>query len=251
MAIYTKEIKSLQHPIVKHLVKLRKKRRYRLEKKALLLEGKKVIFEYRGPLKTLLVTKDATLPTYLEAKQTLLVSNTIIEKISGTKSPEPYLAEVQLPFFSTLEGKKHLLALDKVNDPGNVGTLIRSALAFKFDGIFLTQDCADPYMHKALRAAKGATFQLPIQIGTEEDLTLLIKKNKLIPYVADGKGSLTFLINSPFVLLLGSEAKGPSEKLKSLGKLIAIPIAHETESLNVAVAGGILMHKFQEALWPI
>jgi len=250
MAIYTKEIKSLQHPIVKHLVKLRKERRYRLEKETLLLEGKKIIFEYRGPIKTLLMTEGVTIPTHLKPKQTLLVSTEIIEKISGTKSPEPYLAEVPLPSCSTLEGKRHLLALDGVNDPGNVGTLIRSALAFGFDGIFLTKDSADPYMNKALRAAKGATFHLPIQIGTEEELILLIKKNELTPYVADGKGSSTFPMSSPFVLILGSEANGPSEKLKTLGKLISIPIAHETESLNVAVAGGILMNKFQEALWP-
>ncbi|MCB1072155.1 MAG: RNA methyltransferase [Chlamydiia bacterium] len=250
MAIYTKEIKSLQHPIVKHLVKLRKERRYRLEKESLLLEGKKMIFEYRGLIKILLVTKDAIIPPHLKPKQTLIVSDEIIEKISGTKSPEPYLAEVPLPSPSNLEGKRHLLALDGVNDPGNVGTLIRSALAFGFDGIFLTNDSADPFMHKTLRAAKGATFHLPIRIGTEEDLISLIKENGLTPYVADGKGSSTFSMSSPLILILGSEANGPSERLKTLGKLISIPIANETESLNVAVAGGILMNKFQEALWP-
>ncbi|MDN3509312.1 MAG: RNA methyltransferase [Candidatus Neptunochlamydia sp.] len=250
MAIYTKEIKSLQHLIVKHLVKLRKERWYRLKKESLLLEGKKMIFEYRGPIKTLLITKNVTIPTHLEPKQILFVSNEIIEKISGTKSSEPYLAEVPLPSPSNLKGKKHLLALDGVNDPGNVGTLIRSTLAFGFDGVFFTKNSADPYMNKALRAAKGATFHLPIQIGTEKDLTLLIKENRLTPYVADGKGSSTFPMSSPFILILGSEANGPSEKLKTLGKLISIPIAHETESLNVGVAGGILMNKFQEALWP-
>ncbi|MEM8727090.1 MAG: RNA methyltransferase [Chlamydiota bacterium] len=250
MAIYTKEIKSLQHPIVKHLVKLRKERRHRLETKSLLLEGKKMIVEYRGPIKTLLVTKDSAIARHLEFKRRLFVSNQIIEKISGTKSPEPYLAEVPLPPSSDLGGKKRLLALDGVNDPGNVGTLIRAALAFGFDAVFLTNDSADPYMHKALRAAKGATFHLPLRIGTEEELILLIQENTLTPYVADGQGVATFPLSAPLILILGSEANGPSEKLKALGKPLSIPIARETESLNVAVAGGILMHQFQQTLWP-
>lgn len=248
--MYTKEIKSLQHPIVKHLVKLRKERRYRLEKESLLLEGKKMIFEYRGPIETLLVTKDVSIPDHLKPKTTLTVSSEIIEKISGTKAPEPYLAEIPLPSLSTLEGKERLLALDGISDPGNVGTLIRTALALGFDAIFLTKDAADPFMNKALRAAKGATFHLPIQIGTEEDLAALIKKNRLTPYIADGKGSSKIAFTSPLVLILGNEAHGPSETLKAMGQLIAIRMGNETESLNVAVAGGILMNKFQEMLWP-
>ncbi|QVL57882.1 MAG: RNA methyltransferase [Simkaniaceae bacterium] len=248
--MYTKEIKSLQHPIVKHLVKLRKERRYRLEKESLLLEGKKMIFEYCGPIKILLTTKDAPIPNHLHPKTTLFVSFEIIEKISGTKAPEPYLAEVPLPSSSTLEGKERLLALDGISDPGNVGTLIRTALALGFDGIFLTKNSADPFMDKALRAAKGATFHLPIQMGTEEELIALIKKNGLIPYIADGNGSTKTALTSPLILILGNEANGPSQTLKKLGQLIAIPIVKETESLNVAVAGGILMNKFQEILWP-
>ena len=209
-----------------------------------------MIFEYRGPIEFLLMTKESSIPDHLQSKQILLVTPEIIEKISGTQSPEPYLAEVPLPSSSNLEKKRHLLALDGVSDPGNVGTLFRTALALGFDGVFLTKNSADPFMNKALRAAKGATFHLPIQIGTEEDLAILIKENDLTPYIADGKGSSKTLLTSPLILILGNEANGPSKILKALGQLISIPIANETESLNVAVAGGILMNKFQETLWP-
>lgn len=250
MEIYTKEIQSLQHPIVKHLVKLRKERSYRFENKSLILEGKKMIFEYQGPIHLLLITKNALIPDHLHPKQTLLVSKEVIEKISGTKSPEPYLAEIPLPAFSTLEDKKRILALDGVSDPGNVGTLIRSALAFGFDGIFLTQDAADPYMGKTLRAAKGATFHLPLRIGTENDLILLIQQSGLTPYIADKNGTSKSLLHEPLALILGSESHGPSKRLKALGTLLSIPISDKIESLNVAIAGSILMHQIQETLWP-
>ncbi len=249
MTIYTKEIKSLQHPIVKHLVKLRKERRYRVEKESLLLEGKKTIFEYRGPIEVLLVGEGSPIPDHLQPKTTLSVSTEIIEKISGTKAPEPYLAEIPLPTSSNLDGKNRLLALDGISDPGNLGTLLRTALALGFEGVFLTKTSADPFMDKALRAAKGATFHLPIQIGTEKELTTLIEKNGLTPYIADGKGSSKISFSTPLILILGNESHGPSETLKKTGPLISIPLADKTESLNVAVAGGILMNKIQDALW--
>jgi len=240
----TKEIKSLQHPIVKHLVKLRKEKRYREEKRSLLLEGKKMVCEYRGEMDLLLTTREANIPDHLSPKMRFVVPPEIIEKIAGTSSPEPFLAEVPHPSSQSLDGKTCLLALDRISDPGNLGTLMRTALAFGFDGIFLIR-CTDPFSPKALRAAKGATFHLPIQQGSEDDLLKLIENNHLTPYVADSDGEAVAM-QAPLVLILGSEAHGSSETLKSSGKIVAISIEPQTESLNVAVAGGILMNKIRE-----
>jgi len=241
----TKEIKSLQHPIVKHLVKLRKEKRYREEKRSLLLEGKKMVCEYRGEIDLLLTTREASIPDHLSPKVRFVVPPEIIEKIAGTSSPEPFLAEVPFPTPPSLDGKICLLALDRISDPGNLGTLLRTALAFGFDGIFLI-GCTDPYSPKALRAAKGATFHLPIRQGNEEALLQLIENNDLTPYVADAEGE-DVSMPAPLVLILGSEAHGPCETLKNSGKSVAISIESQTESLNVAVAGGILMNKIREA----
>ena len=241
----TKEIKSLQHPIVKDLVKLRKEKRYREEKRSLILEGKKMIFEYRGTIEVLLTTEDVSIPSHLSPKTHFIVPLEIIEKISGTHSPEPLLAKVPFPSRASLNGKTCLLALDRVSDPGNLGTLLRTALAFGFDGIFLIET-TDPFSPKALRAAKGATFHLPIQMGTESELLELVKKNHLTPYVADTQGETSSFV-SPLVLILGSESHGPSEIFKTRGQTVSIPMESETESLNVAVAGGILMNKIREA----
>ncbi|MCB1107643.1 MAG: RNA methyltransferase [Chlamydiia bacterium] len=243
-----KEIKSLQHPIVKELVKLRKEKKYREEKKLLLLEGKKVIFEYRGPIEVLLSTEDVIIPHHLQPKLHFIVPMEVIEKISDAPSPEPLLASVPFPPPLSLDGKTPLLALDRISDPGNLGTLFRTAVAMGFKGVFLI-DCTDPYSPKALRSAKGATFHLPLQKGTESDLFNLIEKSELTPYVADiNGGSPSF--HSPLILILGSETHGPSETIKKRGTLVGIPTAAETESLNVAVAGGILMNKIREMTCP-
>ncbi|MCP5505435.1 MAG: RNA methyltransferase [Chlamydiales bacterium] len=246
MSTYTKEIQSLQHPSVKHLVKLRKEKRYRAECQSLLIEGRKMVFESPLPLKTLIILTGTPIPQKLEAETTLIVTQEILEKISGTKAPEPYLAEIPYPTSLSLAGKTKLLALDGVSDPGNVGTLIRTALALGFEGIFLTVGSADPFMDKALRASKGASLHLPIQIGTEGELLTLIEENHLSPYVADSKGKNETSFTSPLILILGSESHGPSKVFKEIGTLISIPMIGETESLNVAVAGGILMNKIQE-----
>lgn len=242
--MYTKEIKSLQHPIVKHLVKLRKERKYREECQTFLVEGKKMIEECPFPIKTLLTTDK----TPLSAEAHYLVTPEIIQKIGDTSSPEPYLAEVPLPSYVPLVGQR-LLALDGISDPGNLGTLLRTALALGFDGAFLVEGSADPFSTKALRSSKGAVFHLPLQWGSKADLLNLIQENRLTPYVADAQGKIPGTFSFPLILILGNESHGPSQNLKKVGNLISIPMTTKTESLNVAVAGGILMNKIQEAQW--
>lgn len=205
-----------------------------------------MVFECPLPIKTLIVLEKTSIPHHLKAETTLLVTQEILEKISNTKSPEPYLAEIPFPLSSSLRGKTKLLALDGVSDPGNVGTLIRTALALGFEGIFLTPGSADPFMDKALRASKGASLHLPIQMGTEEELLSLINENHLTPYVADSKGENVTSFITPLILILGSEAHGPSKVLKAQGTIVSIQMSNQTESLNVAIAGGILMNKINE-----
>jgi len=232
-----KEITSLQHPLVKHLVKLRTSRKYRYEKNTVFVEGKKFLTELTCPLKTLIIRSGED--SSLKANETYTVPSHVFEKISGLKSPEGVAAEIQMPPFADLSNKKRVLALDNINDPGNLGTLMRSALALGFEGIFLTDSSVDPYNEKALRAAKGATFKLPLQTG---DLEAFASSFHL--YIAELEGtpitSMTF--ETPSILLLGNEAQGISKKMRKIGTSVTIPIKNEMESLNVAVAGAILMH---------
>jgi RNA methyltransferase, TrmH family len=152
-----------------------------------------------------------------------------------------------MPPLGNLNNKNFILALDGISDPGNLGTILRTALALGWDGVFITSNSTDPFNEKALRAAKGATFRLPILCGSWEELEQLIKKNNLHVFIADMQGSALNkeVIQTPLVLILGNEAHGASAFLKKHYHSISIPISDKMESLNVAIAGGILMHAFK------
>ncbi|NGX60251.1 MAG: putative TrmH family tRNA/rRNA methyltransferase, partial [Chlamydiae bacterium] len=234
----TKEIKSLQHPIIKTFVKLRTMRKFRHEKKQVVLAGKKLVSEVKN-LDLILVKKD--FPHSFQAEEIYHVNDAILKKVTGLESPEPIAAIAPMPKWETLEKKNWILAFDQVSDPGNLGTLLRSALALGWEGAFLTPNCVDPYNEKALRAAKGATFHLPMQMGTEEDLQQLSESKNI--WVADVEGSPLSEIQKPSnaILVLGNEALGISKTLKERFKHICIPI-HQMQSLNVAAAGAILLY---------
>jgi len=246
-----KEIVSSKNPIVSHLTALKKEKRYRKETGLVLVEGKNLVKDLleKRKAKRLFVTKDfaevnASLLKKLQTEELYLLSDPILQKITSTESPEGILAEVPMPKESDLRGKKRILALDRIQDPGNLGTLIRSALAFGWEGIFLIEPCCDPFNDKALRAAKGATFFIPLQNGNWETLQDIAKANKLSFFVADLEG-ISFEKapkTDTMILVLGNEAEGVSPPQNLRATQITIPMEQKTESLNVAVAGGILLY---------
>lgn len=246
--IMHKEISSLQHPLVKHLVKLRQNRDYREEHHSVVIEGHKLVREVcvSSPAKLIITTDLSLLPPKILSKEILVVNEAILKKISGVSSPEGIMAEVSLPPSASLSRMHRLIAFDGINDPGNLGTLLRTALALGWEGAYLLSNSCDPFNDKALRAAKGATFKLPLAHGTWNDLRLLIKKNKLQPLVADMSGTPVdqFKSSNGIILILGNEANGVSEEARDYEK-IKIPMAGEMESLNVAIAGALLMYLLQ------
>ena len=130
---------------------------------------------------------------------------------------------------------------------GNLGTLLRTALALNWQAVFITNSSTDPYNDKALRAAKGATFRLPLMQGSWEDLNVLIKKHQMHVFVADKQGTQLSKITpqTPILLVLGNEAHGASSFAKERYKRICIPMNPQMESLNVASAGAILMYQLR------
>lgn len=239
---------SLQHPLIKHLVRLREDRRYRKQSGTLLLSGIKLIRELAidFPIKTLLVTKDS--PCYPTATKTYCITEAMMKKITGLQNPEPLAAEIPLPPPKPIDPQKPLLILDALADPGNVGTLLRTALALGWDNVFLTPHTADPYNEKALRAAKGATFRLCLQEGNYEALATLLKQQHRQLLIADAQGKK--IVDAPkssnLALVLGNESHGSHSLLVSLGTPIAIPMNPAMESLNVSSAGAILMFQLYQ-----
>ncbi|MQM00516.1 hypothetical protein Taro_033256, partial [Colocasia esculenta] len=150
---------------------------------------------------------------------------------------------------------QHLATDD--HDPGNLGTLLRSTMAFKWDGVFLLPSCCDPFNDKALRAARGASFQLTIIAGDWvhlEDLRdkfqmkMLAAHPENINETSFDRSSLILsqklaesLADTPLCLTLGSEGHGLSQQAMCSSELVHIPMVGHFESLNVAVAGGIFL----------
>jgi TrmH family RNA methyltransferase len=238
----TKEIKSLQHPFIKHLVKLRKDAIYRKEHNCVVVAGRKLLNEL--PSVKILLKETHAASHFPHIEETYIVTAPILKKITGLENPEPIAGIAAIPPPADLKGKRFLLALDKISDPGNLGTLLRTALALGWEGAFLTEGSVDPFNEKAIRAAKGATFRLPLRTGTWEELRELITTNHMHSFVADMKGMPLNQIpkQTPLLLILGNESNGPSAFAKTHFPSICIPMQDTMESLNVATAGAILMH---------
>lgn len=179
----------------------------------------------------------------MPAEEVFLTTPPVLKKLIGLPSYEPIAAEFPLPTPSELEGAGPLLVLDAIRDPGNMGTLLRTALGMGWQGVFLLPTCVDPFHDKVIRASRGALFQLPWRQGDWRELLLFQKKQALKLYVADIEGTplKKATLDTKALLLLSNEARGVSEECKELGEKITIPMPGGTESLNVAVAGSILM----------
>lgn len=247
------KITSLQHDLVKHFVRLRQNRDYREEHQSVLIMGNKMISEIcpHHHTKMLMVYDTTFIPPSVKADQVFLVNEAIMQKVTGLLSPEGLVAEVSMPKPASLEGMRYILACDAVSDPGNLGALLRSALALGWQGAFILTNSCDPYNDKALRVAKGATFRLPIAIGSWDDLNKVIEKNRLKPFVADIKGTPLNELSSTenALLVMSNESHGLSEEAQRICQKVTIPMPGEMESLNVAVAGAILMYTLKSALY--
>ena len=233
-----KKIISLQNPLVKHLVKLRVDGEYRKKEGRIFVSGTKLVNELPSPHQ-LYSVKPIQEPH-------VLVSEGVMKKITGLTNPEGIAAEFSLPEPSTLEGKAPILVLDQINDPGNMGTLIRTALALGWEGVFILPGSVDPFHEKVIRASRGALFRLPWREGSWEELKAL----KLKGYTADIEGvPLREIVKEKRIaLVMSNEAQGVSKEGRAFGEGITIPMRGEMESLNVAVSGTIMMYVLGESL---
>lgn len=246
-----RKIVSLQNSLVKHLVHLRGEKTYRHRSGRVIVSGVKLISELAAhySFRTLLIEEGLLPPPSYKADEVFEVSKSILKKITGLKNPEPIAAEIDMPKSADLSSARFLLILDGISDPGNLGTLLRTALALGWDGVFLTEGSADPFNEKALRAAKGATFKLPLKSGSRQELNTLLhtKPFTLLAAHAQGKDLKKWQPSScALALILGNESHGVHPELKERSEMIAIPMSSLMESLNVATAGAILMYALKK-----
>jgi TrmH family RNA methyltransferase len=183
------------------------------------------------------------------------VGNQILAKLSETVTAQGIICVAEtkrLPVKDLWEKNlKVIVALDGIRDPGNVGTLIRTADAFGVDAVLLSDDTVELYNPKMVRSTMGSIFHLPIfdEIALKKTI-LQLKKRKFKIFgtdVKDGKSLDELDPSGKICLLIGNEAEGLNRKLlESSDEIIHIPVYGKAESLNVAVAGGILLYQVAE-----
>lgn len=237
-----RRLTSLQHPLVKRLVKLRKDKKFRITENSVLVSGETLIQELASHWypKTLISSS----PICLSGDNLWIAPSEIMQKIVGYPTNDLVVAEFPLPSLHFPDKYHKILILDTVLDPGNVGTIMRTALAFSWDGIFCISPCVDPFNDKVLRSSRAAPFFIPIQQGSWKDLVSLLEKRNVELYVADLKGKSFEEIDFkyPLALVLGHETRGVSINAQKRGTSITISMSQKMESLNVAAAAAILIH---------
>jgi len=174
------------------------------------------------------------------------VSADLMQALSETETSQGILAileEVRIPLQDKLD---FILIPDRIRDPGNLGTLLRTADAAGVDAILIPPETADAYSPKVTRSGMGAHFRLPIHNLDWERIEQISKSAGLQVFLAQ-MGGLSYWqtdLNQPIALIVGGEAEGASEPAHRLAsQSIGIPMAHATESLNAAVAGSLLMYE--------
>ena len=241
----TQKITSVQNNLVKFALKLQNSK-FRKEEKLILLDGEKTIqgiiqegieFEY-------LFAKDDFECKNAKIKNLILVNDEILKKISTTKTPTKLVGIVKEPEVCKKDYFKlnKIALIDGIKDPGNLGTIIRSAVAFSIDGIILFNDCVDIYNTKTIRATAQNMFKIPILHTTDIDFIQKLKEDKkLISTVVNSKNELLdYKFDEKFILAFGSEAQGMSEEILNISdEKITLSMDNEVESINLGVCASI------------
>jgi TrmH family RNA methyltransferase len=171
------------------------------------------------------------------------LSSELFDALSETRTPQDVLGLFERPAFSTsgiLARRDTIaIALDGVQDPGNVGTIIRLAAAFDAAGVLLLPGCADPFGPKAIRSSAGAILSVPVAPISVADL--LVAKRRL--FATAMSGAKTDPPASDAILIFGNEGSGVSPELLAASETIAIPMSGRVESLNVATSAAILLSR--------
>jgi TrmH family RNA methyltransferase len=174
-----------------------------------------------------------------------MVSADVLRAVSDTQTPQGILAVLSQQSLPTPQQAGFIFIADGVRDPGNLGSMLRSAAAAGADLACLAEGCADPWAPKVLRAAMGAHFHLPLQNQSWDELEEFLNGAGVRTYLADANGGIVFSqadFRLPLALIIGAEAEGASPAaLRLADERVHIPMPGGMESLNAAAAAAILL----------
>ncbi len=243
-----KTISSKNNQYIKDLAKLKTKKEIQ-DHGIFLVEGRNLVLEaiQLGIVQDLLIS-DPEMYSIYDIEKTL-VDNEIISKLSSNKTNRGAIAVCKYePISVNLNLVKKIVVLENINNPGNLGTIIRTALAFGFDAVITTGDSVFVYNDKVIRAAQGALFKMPVmQIKSFEALKDFKPYRLILSEDAKDLDSIEINPDERYAVVFGNEANGISEELKEQwkGEDVIIKIASNVESLNLAIAAGIALNKLK------
>lgn len=250
-------INSLDNSTIKKVKKL-KQRKYREEEKKFLAEGRKFLdFTYTPDL---IILKEnfedfENITTKLERFdcRKIVVNDRIFKELTSQENSQGVI--LVYPYCETNIEKinNNIIVLDKIQDPGNLGTIIRVADAAGFKDIILTKGSVDCYNEKCVRSSMGSIFNMNIVYMEELQLIHFLKEKKykfLVTALENNSIEYTDItLNEKNAIIFGSEGNGVSDNfLKAADKTVIIPIYGSAESLNVAMASGIILYKVRELM---
>lgn len=237
-------ISSSKNAQIVSFVKLVKDKKKRKQAKLFVCEGLKMLDEAlhaNVKIDTIIALENIELPK--TSAKILRVPLHIIEKVADTKTPQGvvFSCEMQETDLLSLEKMTKILVLDQVRDPGNLGTIVRTAVSFGMDAIVQIGESADVTNPKVVRSTMGGIFKIPIIQTDVKSCFNHIKVPKFATYLDEKARNITEANLEKGAIILGNEAKGiSSEVLENVDEKIIIPMIN-TESLNVSIAGSIAM----------
>lgn len=246
----TERITSIQNPLLQHIRKLQSSRAYRESCGEFVADGWKLLCEaqqWYPHITTVIVAQSAACPQFSESVRVAVVPDGLMDRLSSMRTPQGVLFVCHMPDAVPLKINAGMLLLDGIQDPGNLGTILRTADAFAIP-IVLTNDCADPFSEKAVRSSMGAVFRAPPQCASWQEIQAARAQ---IPIAATAFSAQAEDIRavdlSKYIVVIGSEGQGICrEILQASEKQVMIPMQQHCESLNAAIAASIVMWQIKK-----
>lgn len=243
-------ITSKDNEIIKNIKKLKEKK-YRLD--SYIVEGIKMVKEAineNQEIALIAIREDFKIDFDTKNIKTVIISNKIFNDISDVKTPQGILAVIKKNQNNQIEtNQEYILALDSLQDPGNMGTIIRTADSANINQIIINKTTVDPYSPKVIRSTMGAIYRT--NIIEVEDLKATLKEMKLKGFqiiTTDLKATQSIYdinYNNKTVVVIGNEANGVSQEiLQTADKKVIIPMLGKTESLNASIAASIMIYEY-------
>jgi RNA methyltransferase, TrmH family len=250
-------ITSKDNSLIKEIKKLKEKK-YRSEKRLFIIEGFRFVEEALKSsfhIETICVSEnslsklsDYGLENHLEGNvKVISLAEGIFNTLSSTESPQGILAIVRMKSSEVFNNTNNYVLIDKVQDPGNLGTIIRTAHAAGCSGVILTKGTVDLYNEKTLRSTMGSIFNIPIIEDKDLSFTKELRNNgyKLVCSSLDTEYNFYDIdLTQKLIISVGNEGNGISKELYDISDIkVKIPMPGGAESLNVAVAASIMIYE--------